>query len=105
MGNVMLLNHAQLINIGDTYTGRAYIAGEGNGLVTVNGQPAARQVVALEQDTLAVARRVWSTPSGRYVLYDLDPAKQYVVLGVDWRGEYEPVAWDRITPWTNGAQP
>ena len=65
MGNVMLLNHAKLFNIGDTYTGRAYIAGEGNGLVTVNGQTAARQVVALEQDTLAVARRVAICGVGR----------------------------------------
>lgn len=99
MGVVMILTHQRLLNIGAIFHGKAYIAGEGDGIVSIKGVPVARQVVALEQDTLTVAAKTWSFPDGSYVLPNLDPTKQYIVMAYDYKGDYPPVAESHITPY------
>ncbi len=95
----MILAHQKLLNVGAIFHGRAYIAGEGDGIVSIKGLPVARQVVALEQDTLTVAAKTWSFPDGGYVLPNLDPDKQYIVMAYDHTGDYEPVAYSHISPY------
>lgn len=95
----MLLNRERILVLGGTYYGDAYIAGTGEGIVTVRGVPSARQVVLLDQDTLELVQKTWSAPDGRYLLAGLDPNKKYIVLGIDYKGEYPPVAHDQIRPY------
>lgn len=95
----MILTHKRLLLFGNVFHGRAYIAGEGDGIVSIKGVPVARQVVALAQDTLTVAAKTWSFPDGSYVLPNLDPAKQYIVMAYDYTGDYEPVAYSHIVPY------
>lgn len=89
----------QLFVRGDLFRSKAYIAGEGDGIVSIKGLPVARQVVAFEQNTLTLAAKTWSFPNGSYVLPNLDPAKQYIVMAYDYTDDYEPVAYSHITPY------
>lgn len=95
----MIVNRLRLFKLGAIFHGKAYIAGEGDGIVSIKGLPVARQVVAFEQDTFAVAAKTWSFPDGSYVLPNLDPTKQYIVMAYDYTGDYEPVAYSHITPY------
>lgn len=96
----MIVNRLRLFKLGAIFHGRAYIAGEGDGIVSIKGVPVARQVVALEQPNLTVAAKTWSFPDGSYVLPNLDPAKQYIVMAYDYKGDYPPVAESHITPYS-----
>ncbi len=79
----------------------AYIAGSGDGIVTVNGQPASRKIWLLDVDTLQVLNTVQSLSSGHYMFFCLNPAKQYLVMCRDYKKEFEPVVWDYVTPATD----
>lgn len=94
----MLLTHTNSLATGLRYLGKAYIAGEGEGLVKINGKPAVRQVAALRQDTLAVAAKDWSSPDGRYLLPNLEPNVNYIVMAIDYTGAFEPVCFSHIQP-------
>lgn len=90
----------QLFVRGDLFRSKAYIAGEGDGIVSIKGLPVARQVVAFDQNTFAPVVKTWSFPDGSYVLPNLDPAKQYIVMAYDYKGDYPPVAESHITPYS-----
>lgn len=100
----MILTHQKLLLLGGVFHGRAYIAGEGDGIVSIKGMPTVRQVVAFEQKTLVVAAKTWSLPDGSYLLPNLDPNKQYIVMAYDYDGYYEPYAYSHITPHNNTIQ-
>ena len=83
-----------------------YIAGSGDGIVTVKGVPSSRHIYLLDAVTMQLLRRNQSLPNGHYIIKGLDPSKKYVVMvrdlppnGVDWRGE--PFAWDYVAPATD----
>lgn len=78
--------------------GKGYIAGTGDGIVTVAGVPAARRVWLLNAQSLVIERVVTSLKNGHYLFMGLDPAKKYLVMVRDYKKEYEPFAWDYVTP-------
>jgi hypothetical protein len=78
--------------------GKGYIAGEGAGIVSVNGVPAARKILCFEQSSLQLVRSTWSDENGNYRIPSLNTERAYMVVAVDHKGEYDPVAYDRITP-------
>lgn len=86
------------IRVSTTYYGKAYIAGEGLGIVSINGRAAAREILCLDNDTKAVLYKTWSHADGSYLIPGLDKDKLYVVIAFDYKGDYEPVAYDRIAP-------
>lgn len=96
----MILTHDKLLNLGAMFHGKAWISGVGEGIVTINGIPAVRQVAALEQPSLTVAAKTWSFPDGTYLLPNLDKSKQYIVMAYDYKGDYPPVSESHITPYS-----
>lgn len=82
-----------------TYQG--YIAGTGDGIVTVAGLPAQRDVVVLNVNDLSVVARNVSLKNGRYLITNLDPSKKYLIMARDYNKEYQPAVWDYVTPATD----
>lgn len=86
-----------------------YIAGIGDGIVTVNGVPASRPMYLYETtrgfDTPKLVAKQVSLKNGHYLFTGLDPTKRYLVLcrpiyGIDERG-VTAKAWDNVTPMNN----
>lgn len=75
-----------------------YIAGTGDGIVTVQGKPARRDIWLLNTQTLAVEQIVTSLKNGHYIFMGLDPAKKYLVMARDHEKEFEPFVWDDVIP-------
>ena len=75
-----------------------YIAGANDGIVTVAGQPAQRDIWLLNVQTLAVEQIVTSLKNGHYLFMGLDPDKKYLVMVRDYKKEYEPFVWDYVKP-------
>lgn len=75
-----------------------YIAGTNDGIVTVAGQPAQRDIWLFNAQTLAVEQIISSLKNGHYLLTGLDPAKEYLVMVRDFKKEFEPFVWDYVTP-------
>lgn len=75
-----------------------YIAGAGDGIVTVQGKPASRKIWLLNAQTMAVEQVVTSLKNGHYAFFGLDKSKEYLVLARDYKKEYEPFAWDYVKP-------
>ena len=78
-----------------------YIAGTADGIVTANGVAAQRDVVVLDAVDLSVVQRSQSFGNGHYLLNNLDPSKQYLVMARDYNKEYEPAVFDYVTPATD----
>ena len=75
-----------------------YIAGSGDGIVTVAGQPASRDIWLLNAQTMAVEQVMASLSNGHYLFMGLEPNKEYLVMVRDYKKEYEPFAWDYVKP-------
>lgn len=91
------------------YFGSGYIAGTGNGIVTVNGQPAIRPIYLFEffdyQPPILVAK-IFSDSKGRYLFINLDTTKKYLVMCRDFapiadEQRFEPAVWDYVAPATD----
>lgn len=78
-----------------------YIAGSGNGIVTVNGVPESRPIYLFDAATMQLLRSNVSLPNGHYIFNGLDSTKQYIVMARDYNKEYEPAVWDYVTPATD----
>lgn len=80
-----------------------YIAGTADGIVTINGVPASRQILYMDVNDTSYrwSGWTWSKPNGHYLIDNLDPAKQYLVMCRDHERQYEPVCWDYVTPATD----
>lgn len=83
-----------------------YIAGTTDGIVTVGGESAKRQICVFDVDTLTWLQTVTSNENGNYLIMGLDPNKRYLLMcrdlppdGVNQR--YEPFCWDYVTPMTD----
>lgn len=85
--------------IGTNWLG--YIAGTADGIVTVNGNPAQRDIILLNTQNLSVVQRSQSLNSGHYLLNGLDPNQKYMVMARDYEQRYEPAVWDYVTPATD----
>lgn len=86
------------------YFGNGYIAGTGDGIVTINGQPAVRPVYLfefLDYTAPILVAKIFSNKDGRYLFKNLDPTKQYLVMCRDSEKEYEPFCWDYVVPATD----
>ena len=78
-----------------------YIAGSGDGIVTVNGVAASRHIFLFDANSMELLRRITSLPNGHYIFNGLDSTKQYVVMARDYNKEYEPAVFDYVTPATD----
>ena len=78
-----------------------YIAGSGNGIVTVNGVPASRHIFLFDANSMELLRRTVSLSNGHYIFNGLDSTKQYIVMARDHNKEYEPAVFDYVTPATD----
>lgn len=78
-----------------------YIAGAADGVITVNGVAAKRDIVVLDAVDLSVVQSSQSFSNGHYLLNGLDPVKQYLIMARDYNKEYEPAVWDYVTPATD----
>ena len=87
-----------IINCYQRIDGRCYIAGSGDGIVTVQGKPEARKIWLLDAQTLAIVQVVTSLPNGHYLFMGLDPDREYLVMARDYRKEFEPFVWDDVKP-------
>ena len=86
----------QIVRVGVAHKG--YIAGTGNGIVTVAGVPARRDVWLLNAQTMSIEQTVTSLPNGHYLFMGLDSNKKYLVMARDYKKEFEPFAWDYVKP-------
>lgn len=84
------------IKAGSFHTG--YIAGIGDGIVTVKGNPASRKIWLLDTKTMAVEYAAISLKNGHYLFSGVDVNKEYVVMVRDYKRELEPFAWDYVKP-------
>lgn len=85
--------------VGFTHTG--YIAGTQDGIVTVGGVPAVREITVMHAKTLHIVQKAYSMPNGHYLLTNLDPTQEYLIMARDYKREYEPCVWDYVTPATD----
>lgn len=75
-----------------------YIAGSGDGIVTVKGVPSARNIYLLDAMTMQLLSHNQSLKNGRYLFVGLDPSREYLVMVRDYKRELEPFAWDYVKP-------
>lgn len=80
---------------------QGYVAGTADGVVTVNGVVAKRDIVVLDAVDLSVLQRSQSFANGHYLLKGLDQSKQYLIMARDYNKEYEPAVFDYVTPATD----
>ena len=80
---------------------KGYIAGAGDGIVLVNGQPASRKIYVFDPVLMTWIQTAKSLPNGHYLIQNLDPNKQYLIMVRDYNREYEPAVWDYVTPATD----
>lgn len=79
-----------------------YVAGDKNGIVTVNGVPASRQLSVFDARTKQLLQTTTSNDKGNYLIMGLNPKKRYLVMcrpifGVDDIG-VNTVVWDFVLP-------
>ena len=77
---------------------RGYIAGSGDGIVTVAGKPASREIWLLRASDLSVQQITASLPNGHYLFTGLNLTDEFLVMVRDYKKEYEPFAWDYVKP-------
>lgn len=75
-----------------------YIAGANDGIITVQGKPASRNVWLLDGRSMAIEQVVTSLKNGHYLFMGLDPDREYLVMARDYKKEYEPFVWDYVKP-------
>lgn len=78
--------------------GLGYIAGTGDGIVTVLGKPGSRKIWLLNAQTMAVEQVITSLKNGHYLFLGLELSKEYLVIVRDYKRELEPFAWDYVKP-------
>lgn len=75
-----------------------YIAGSGDGIVTVAGKPSSRKIWLLNAKTMVAEQVVTSLKDGHYMFLGVDSTKEYLVIVRDYKRELEPFAWDYVQP-------
>ena len=80
---------------------KGYIAGTGDGIATVAGVSSQRDIVLFDAQDLSIVQRSQSLKNGHYLLNNLNPSKQYLIMARDYNSEYEPAVFDYVTPATD----
>lgn len=80
------------------YDAAGYIAGSGDGIVTVQGKPASRKIWLFNAQSMLVEQTTLSLSNGHYIFMGLDPDKKYLVMVRDYKKEFEPFVWDEVQP-------
>lgn len=80
------------------WSSEGYIAGTADGIVTVGGQPASREILVLDAESLTIEQRYKSLKSGHYLIVGLDLNKRYLVMCRDYNRDYEPCVYDYVQP-------
>ncbi len=88
------------VNWDNVYGGNGYFAGTADGIVTIAGAPAAREIYCFNAKTLELVRITWSFDNGHYIVPNLSTDYQYLLLCRDHKNEYAPIGWDWRTPAT-----
>lgn len=79
-----------------------YIAGGGDGIVTAGNAPVARSILCMRAaDGYTIVASVSSLDNGHYLIPELDPNQNYLVICRDHEKQYEPTAYDNVTPATD----
>ena len=84
--------------------GAGYIAGTGDGIVTVAGVPSSRAVylyALYPHKPMVLVSKVWSAASGHYMFGSINENQEYLVMARDAKREFEPFAWDYVVPATD----
>lgn len=81
-------------------TGDGYIAGCDDGIVTVAGRAASREVYlyVLRGNNPILFTKTWSNAKGNYIFSGLDVSSLYLVIARDYKKEFEPFVWDYVKP-------
>lgn len=95
----MIVFSKSLVVLKNISTG--YIAGAGDGIVTVMSKPAARNIYLFDASNMSLERVVTSLPNGHYIFKGINPSKEYLVMARDHKKEMEPFAWDYVVPATD----
>lgn len=90
----------QMLHKDARHGGHGYFAGTVDGIVTVAGIPAVRRIYLMDLQEMRIIRSVWSNKNGEYFIGHLDPNREYLAFARDHERNYEPVAWDYLTPAT-----
>lgn len=99
--NIVLNDTVGVLNV----SGLGYIAGSGDGIVTIQSKPKSRPIFLYEskggtRPPKLLAQQA-SLANGRYLFRGLDVNKKYLVMARDHKEQYEPVAWDFVSPATD----
>lgn len=91
-----------LLHLIVAFSSTGYIAGDDDGIVTVGGVPARREIIVFGLDLLPIAR-YYSLDNGHYLIPNLDPSQKYLIMArdlppTDGVERYEPAVWDYVTP-------
>lgn len=78
-----------------------YIAGTGAGIVTVKGQPVAKDITLYDAVTMLAVYYTSSLNSGHYIFLGIPANKEYLVMVRDNKREFEPFCWDYVKPATD----
>lgn len=83
-----------------------YIAGTGDGIVTVAGMPDRRDVLLLDALDFTIVAWQASLKNGHYLFSGLNANKKYIVMARDLPPDgvtqrYEPMVWDYVVPATD----
>jgi hypothetical protein len=87
------------IPYGKAWFGHGYIAGNlPEGIVTINGTPAAREVELRVRHSREVVAAVMSADDGTYRFDWVSPSLEFDAIARDWRREWKDVIEPAITP-------
>ena len=78
--------------------GNGKITGQGVGTVSVDDRPARRRIFCFDWRRTLIVRDCWSASDGTYELPQLDTSKTYLIMAIDHKGQYEPIAYDGVKP-------
>ncbi|MCK5770944.1 hypothetical protein [Algiphilus sp.] len=97
MSNVLMAS-GQLIR--KNVHGKGFIAGQGSGVLTIDGTPAVGEVWLYERvpNSGKLIARTQSRSDGTYAIEFIPPERRYMVVGTDPDGVHNAVVADRITP-------
>ena len=82
------------------FSGRGFIAGQGDGLVTVSGVTASRPVVVFDKKSLIPLAKTVSSTDGTYSIAGINANRKVFVVAFDPSGQFNAVIRDNITPAT-----
>lgn len=75
-----------------------YIAGSGDGIVSVAGNGAVRPIYLLDPTYFNIIKITYSLNNGHYLFRDIDTEREYIVFARDHERNYEPAVYDYVSP-------